>query len=260
MKHWNKEDLNILTQGLSEGCSHKELSIRLNRTKGAVSKKIYELGETSQFRWNPENTNLLRSLIESGKNMTAAASQLNCRIESVHKKCKQLGITTSRGQILREQVELKKQGLKRCSDCKEIKPLMKEFFRRSNGYCLLCERAANSSHSYSSLGIVLTTRLRAAKTRALRKKVPFQLTAESLALLWEKQDGKCFYTGKAMGLGGKGTFTRVSPDGVSVDRISPERGYVEGNVVLCCWAVNYMKGDYSADEFKAWCKEVCDYA
>ena len=37
---------------------------------------------------------------------------------------------------------------------------------------------------------------------------------------------------------------------VSIDRLDNSKGYIDGNVVLCCAAVNIMKNDLELTEFK----------
>lgn len=41
-------------------------------------------------------------------------------------------------------------------------------------------------------------------------------------------------------------------DKISIDKIIPEKGYVEGNVVLCTNRVNTIKSDLSLEEMKEW--------
>ena len=41
-----------------------------------------------------------------------------------------------------------------------------------------------------------------------------------------------------------------------VDRIDSELGYVEGNIVPCCWRCNKSKSKMSRDQFVQMCKEV----
>lgn len=38
-------------------------------------------------------------------------------------------------------------------------------------------------------------------------------------------------------------------DGISLDKLTPELGYVEGNVVFCAFRVNTMKGPLTEAEF-----------
>jgi hypothetical protein len=56
-----------------------------------------------------------------------------------------------------------------------------------------------------------------------------------------KQDGSSvFRTGKGF-----------HKDSLSIDRLIPEKGYVIGNVVLCCQMANTLKWTYKAEEFLA---------
>jgi hypothetical protein len=64
-------------------------------------------------------------------------------------------------------------------------------------------------------------------------------------LLWDEQAGLCHYTGLPMKLSRDNTKSSVS-----IDRLDSNKGYVEGNVVLCRADVNIMKGNMSITEFK----------
>jgi hypothetical protein len=50
-----------------------------------------------------------------------------------------------------------------------------------------------------------------------------------------------------------------SPESVSLDRVDSGKGYIQGNVVLCCVYANRMKNDQSVDEFVRWCKLIVDH-
>jgi len=39
------------------------------------------------------------------------------------------------------------------------------------------------------------------------------------------------------------------PDGLSLDRLEPEKGYIEGNVVFCKCSINTMKGPLTETGF-----------
>ena len=64
-----------------------------------------------------------------------------------------------------------------------------------------------------------------------------------LRSLYEKQGGRCFYTGVEMKIRGK---FKADPLQMSLDRKNSSRGYVAGNVVLCCLGVNLLKGSNPA--------------
>lgn len=82
-----------------------------------------------------------------------------------------------------------------------------------------------------------------AKRRARKKDVPFSLTTDYLLSIYPS-DNKCPALGVELEWGrdnGRGN----SP---SLDRIVPENGYVEGNVVFISNRANQIKSDATADE------------
>ena len=86
-------------------------------------------------------------------------------------------------------------------------------------------------------------------SRPNRQGLAYDLPDGYLVALWHWQAGRCFYTDKPMKMGlGAGH----DPLGVSIDRVDPHRGYVVGNVVLCCGRVNSIKSDVSLEELAEW--------
>lgn len=75
-----------------------------------------------------------------------------------------------------------------------------------------------------------------------------------LSDLWLKQDKKCHYTGLEMNINGYKNNNLA----MTVDRVIPEKGYVEGNIVLCCNIVNKMKQNLTIEELKFWCKTILE--
>ena len=84
------------------------------------------------------------------------------------------------------------------------------------------------------------------RTRAVRRKQVFDLTQEFVEKLWEKQEGKCYYTNLDMIC----TYGQKSPYQVSIDRIDSSQGYTEANSILCCLSMNYAKSNFSEKEFR----------
>lgn len=76
-------------------------------------------------------------------------------------------------------------------------------------------------------------------------KVEYDLTERYIEYLLKKQNNKCYYTGLDLDLSLKDKL-RVP----SVDRIDSNKGYIEGNVCICCAYVNKMKNDLNIEEFK----------
>lgn len=56
--------------------------------------------------------------------------------------------------------------------------------------------------------------------------------------LYNKQKGRCYYTGVEMALLSE---KKMDPFLMSIDRQDSSKGYIEGNIVLCCLGINYLK-------------------
>lgn len=92
---------------------------------------------------------------------------------------------------------------------------------------------------------------------AKRMTLPFETTNADLLNLYRQQGGKCFYTGLEMKL-----ISETAKDLLlaSCDRIDSTKGYVPGNVVLCCWGVNLLKGQHTPEHFFGSLKMLFDGA
>ncbi|TAJ44172.1 hypothetical protein CUJ86_09095 [Methanofollis fontis] len=77
-----------------------------------------------------------------------------------------------------------------------------------------------------------------------------ELGVGDLKEIWEKQRGKCFYSGVEMS-----TDPR-DPRCLSVDRINPDEGYTKNNVALCCSIINSCKREHKARDFINMCISV----
>ena len=87
-----------------------------------------------------------------------------------------------------------------------------------------------------------------AKRRAKEKKVPFDLSAEYLEEIFPK-DNLCPVFGLSFEWGG-GSDEASRDNSPSLDRIVPELGYVEGNVVWISNRANILKRDATWEELQ----------
>jgi len=71
--------------------------------------------------------------------------------------------------------------------------------------------------------------------------------------LWIKQEGKCYYTNEPMQLSG---YHEMVANAVTIDRQVPEKGYVEGNIVLCCSIINRMKQNATPEQLVSLCEKI----
>ena len=108
---------------------------------------------------------------------------------------------------------------------------------------------------------ILQHKINGYKHNAKRANVPFDITVEFLIGLFEQQEGRCYYTGAELVVktsGGRGNKTTLanSPHQMSLDKLVPNRGYVQGNVVWCTYLINTCKNMYSEKGFYKICKRV----
>lgn len=92
------------------------------------------------------------------------------------------------------------------------------------------------------------TRLRSFRNRTHSS----DLTADYLVQLYEEQKGLCYYTGEPMIM----PIGKSHQDGMSLDRMDPDKGYTRGNVAWCKYKINTMKSNRTKDEFVALCRAI----
>lgn len=180
---------------------------------------------------------------------------------------------------------------KQCSVCKKVLPLTDFYIRRDRmkliARCKKCNYVASRvclarmtqeqrkemnrrrAEWYSeqarkgNLKAILQHKINQYRACAKQKGVPYNLNVKYLIDLFNKQEGKCYYSGKIMTVatnGGRGHRTSLflSPDQISLDRLIPKKGYVEGNVAWCTWQINTVKNSFTEDQFYSFCKIMSD--
>lgn len=96
----------------------------------------------------------------------------------------------------------------------------------------------------------ICTRIMQSKGNNKRLKRPHNITMEYMYELWKQQKGRCKYTNQEL------FIEKKHPATLSIDKIKPELGYVEGNVQWVAWAVNRAKGDLDEETFLRMCSAV----
>lgn len=86
------------------------------------------------------------------------------------------------------------------------------------------------------------------------------VTIEDLKEQWEKQDGKCPYTGFELVLPENMNIKKIDFfHRASLDRIDSSKGYVKGNIQFISTPINLMKLTRSDQEVKDFLKEVAKF-
>jgi hypothetical protein len=73
------------------------------------------------------------------------------------------------------------------------------------------------------------------------------LTVDYLITLYNEQGGYCHYSKEKMIFGW--VDGKVHPNSLSLDKLDPAKGYVQGNVVWCTYLINTMKQNMTEAEF-----------
>lgn len=89
--------------------------------------------------------------------------------------------------------------------------------------------------------------LRSAKQRFKQIDIDLQHLKE----IWEKQQGKCPFTGWDLSL-----ERNNLPHQASLDRIDSNKGYVKGNVRFIALIANYCKNNFTDEEVLKFCNSV----
>ena len=132
-----------------------------------------------------------------------------------------------------------------CTACKKkIKQKNFRKIKRSNwiGFYPQCKSCENSLMKVKYSQNPIPQMLSNAKIRAKQKSVDFNITFEYLKKIFP-QDNKCPVIGVDFQFGYKNLDKKNTDFAPSLDRIVPEKGYVEGNVIVVCNIVNRVKSD-----------------
>lgn len=141
------------------------------------------------------------------------------------------------------------------SSCKECDAIYAREFRKKNpGY-----RGSGKNSKYPEEDRLLISairrRLNVCKVTYRKRNggiCESDLTDGYLYNLYKKQAGLCVYTGTKM------LLIKGHPATISIDKIVPAKGYVQGNVQWICWAANRAKGDLKESDFLQMCKVITE--
>lgn len=196
----------------------------------------------------------LLKLHKKGLTNRAISKRLGCHHNTVGYNLKKLGLSSNWDK--NQPIKIIDKNRAECSKCGDIRALSEFQYGRKGqkyeykfSYCNECRKKQIYLNLNKSIERFLAYKFNRIKMRAKKINVKFNLDKKSLINLYNKQDGKCFYTGYEMKWG---VDVGVSRNSLSVDRISPNKGYTKDNIVLCCNFINTVKSDLSLDEIKRW--------
>lgn len=95
-------------------------------------------------------------------------------------------------------------------------------------------------------------KLTTTRTNAKKKGIECSVGAEYLESLYKSQGGVCALTGRKLVIGP----SHMEKDALSLDRVDPAMGYVEGNIRLVTFQANSARGVWGDDALVEFCKDV----
>jgi hypothetical protein len=198
--------------------------------------------------WTQEELDELIKLAKAGTHYRDIAVALRRGINTVKTRLRELGLSSMFAKKLEFSRRLAESGKRQCSCCKEEKPFSE--FGKHSKFCKDCQpemnrRISSRLANNTDVAHILRKRLATARDRSKAKCMPMDIDMEHLKMLYERQQGRCFYTKDVLSLKSGTQLT------LSLDRKDSSLGYIKGNVVLCTKQANMMKLDSSIEELTA---------
>jgi len=81
------------------------------------------------------------------------------------------------------------------------------------------------------------------KRNAQKRNMEFSLTRESFTGWWNQQEQKCAYCDIPIERLSVVNKSKKLAKRLSIDRVDNDKGYVDGNLVLCCLQCNFIKSN-----------------
>ncbi len=227
-----------------------QIAKAMNITYARLGRKMQELGLQCNYTKQPDKEKV-RELHGQQLSNAAIAKQMGFSSNAIGKAVKKLGLKANHNGAL-EIID----GNGKCIKCDGIKPLTNFYnYTKRSKYsktCNKCRLIERRKQLNSSIEKAMAHRVCVARGSAKKKGLPFDLDGPYLMDVYDSQSRLCFYTDRVMSTDfGIGVFK----DTLSIDRIVPEKGYVKGNVVICCYKINSVKNDLSLIEVKDYMPE-----
>jgi len=87
-------------------------------------------------------------------------------------------------------------------------------------------------------------------SKCKRMNIECDIDTKCLMSKWLSQNGKCYYSGIPMAKKMKDNGFQCW-DGPSIDRVDPEKGYTQDNIVWCAFGINSFKQSLNKDQFES---------
>lgn len=150
---------------------------------------------------------------------------------------------------------------KNCPKCNQQQTYLRKWYAeaslREGKLCKKCIQNNPSTNGVHTHRGIRVSWLKKFETSAVLRGIPWEITVDDVADLYEEQEGKCALTGWSIGFPEVG-HSQLST--VSIDRIDSSIGYTKSNIQLVDKRVNMMKQSYDQNTFIEVCRAVAENA
>jgi len=143
--------------------------------------------------------------------------------------------------------------MKKCTKCNLIKDEIDFYRPKRSSYCKKCHLLINNAHKREKRKNVDFRKIEVLKNKERRvrlwqnallhdckaRKLEFNIDIDYINYLYENQKGKCYWFGVDL----IPSYHKKHPQQPSLDRIDNKKGYIKGNIALCCYSANMGRND-----------------
>lgn len=146
---------------------------------------------------------------------------------------------------------------KQCTRCNTVYPNTFEFFDKSQlgqkglrADCRRCRLDYGQHYAEKKWAWNLYNNARASTNRYGLEDI--NIDEQYVLDLFEKQNHKCYWLGVDL----VPSSEKKHPFQPSLDRLDRNRGYIKGNVVLCCFVANFGRNENTEESWKQFLKKL----
>jgi hypothetical protein len=181
-----------------------------------------------------------------GRNIVTDEERIKINDPQYLYKCTKCGEYKPNTQYSRNNIRNSGRGRLYVTSCKKCR----NEYGKSEKVMLRKKITAPLSRKKNRMSVIYWSSISNSKNRGLEHSI----TTKYLEELFDIQKGLCYYSNKPML---KNIInSENNDDSVSIDRFDSNKGYIEGNIVLCRWIVNRMKNDVEFSKFIEICSEI----
>lgn len=260
---WTRENDNKLIDLIDEKLPIPEIALKFNCDPDVIRKRCKILNLKSKAKrllYTNEQLDIIKEFYLEGKPDIVTSKETGLAVDTIKHIRRKENIQNKKSKPwTKVDDNLLLHLLNKESDLKELRKqlqrsgtqIMKSIKRliKAEDRSVYVKRILYAITKYYTVSPI-KDKLSCAKTRCEQKGWEMNIDEEFIQSLFEKQEGKCFYTGEDLELQSGTT------EFFSIDRIDSLKGYTKDNVVLCTWKINKLKSNLPINTFFDICHKV----